>query len=115
MSIAELNMSSILTSWEQPFVFQKITKISDGMGGFTVSFTNYNYTGSITSPQANDLENLPEGYRQWAKYVIYTKTSISVNGGDEFYFQDIKYKILDKTNNFLYGFYKYFLIQDFQD
>jgi len=108
MSIAELNMSSILTSWEQPFFLKKLQKISDGMGGFTVSFTNYEYRGVITNPQPNDLENLPEGYRQWAKYVIYTKTAISVNGGDEFDFQDIKYKIIDKTNNSLYGFYKYF-------
>lgn len=115
MAISELNMSSILTSWEQSFTFEKIQYTSDGMGGFTQTATPYNYRGVITSPNSNDLENLPEGYRQWAKYTIYTKTSISVNGGDKFLFQGVKYKIIDKTNNSLYGFYKYFLIQDFNN
>ena len=115
MAISELNMSSILTSWEEPFVFEKIQYTSDGMGGFTQTATPYNYRGVITSPSSNDLENLPEGYRQWAKYTIYTKTAISINGGDKFLFQGVKYKIIDKTNNSLYGFYKYFLIQDFNN
>ena len=108
-----MDMSFVLDGWQQRIVLQKINEISDGAGGFDKAYTDFAFKGVITCPKAKDLEILAEGQRQWAKWQIHTKTKISVNGGDSVAYEGMNYKIISKTDNKSYGFYRYFLIEEF--
>tara|TARA_B100001059_G_C17837301_1_gene589117 strand:+ start:3366 stop:3716 length:351 start_codon:yes stop_codon:yes gene_type:complete len=109
-----MDMSFVLDGWQQGIVLQRINEISDGAGGFDKTYTDFAFKGVITCPKAKDLEILPEGQRQWAKWQIHTKTQISAEGGDSVKYNNMNYKIINKTDNSSYGFYRYFLIEEFE-
>lgn len=113
MSINTLNMSSAFQGLQIAFEFKKPITASDGAGGFTTTYTTLKFKGVITSPKPIDLEISQEGYRQWAKYVVHTETQISALPGDSWIYNGKSYKIIDKTDNSNYKFYRYLLIEEF--
>lgn len=106
-------MAATLDGWEIPLTLVKITQgISEGE--LVTTETTINFMGVWQPFSYQQLLLLPEGQRDWSHYWVHTKSDIGLNTADKIIFQGKRYKVLEKKNYSLNGFYEYHIIEDYE-
>jgi len=106
------NLSNAVRAWSQKFTFDRITKsIVDYQLVETKSVLTFK--GHIVPLSPTDLEIKPEGQRQWNWYEVHTTTALELDLDDEVYWKSKKYRVMSKTGDEDYGFYRYEIAEAF--
>jgi hypothetical protein len=106
------DMSGALNNWLQPMVF---VKVSQSNQNFEVTETNnpVNFQGTWQPMSKEKLKILPEGQRSWKWFTVHSTTELPLKTNDKIRYQNVKYRIMDKGDYSLYGFFEYDLVDDY--
>jgi uncharacterized protein with PhoU and TrkA domain len=58
---------------------------------------------------------MPEGIRKWKWYSLWTMANMDLEPDDVFIMKGVRYRIKEKEDWQEYGYFKYAVIEDFQD
>lgn len=107
-------MDTTLNGWEVPLTLIRITQnVVDG--DLVATETQINFKGVWQPFSMQQLALLPEGQRDWSHYWIHTQTSIELDTADKFIFKNKRYKVIEKKDYNLNGYYEYHVILDYKD
>lgn len=106
-------MDTTLYGWEVPLTLVKVVQ-SVVDGDLVTTETQINFKGVWQPFNFQQLTLLPEGQRDWSHYWIHTKTAIELNTADKFLFNDKRYKVIERKDYNLNGFYEYHVILDYE-
>ena len=59
------------------------------------------------------LQIKPEGQRHWKWVLLHTDLSVRLELDDVVYFQELRYRVLHKSNTIQYGYQSFHLAEDF--
>lgn len=107
-------MASTLNGWEVPLVLIKITQ-NVVEGELVVSQQTFKFMGVWQPFSYQQLALLPEGQRDWSHYWVHTQTAIELNTADKFIFDNKRYKVIERKDYNLNGYYEYHVILDYED
>jgi hypothetical protein len=107
------DVSGALTSYYQPMVFGKVTKVTNG---FQVQekIQPLNFQGVIQPFSERQLLILPEGQRSWTWYMLHADPSLKLDTDEVVIYQGKQTRIMGRTDYSLYGYVQYKLVQDYQ-
>lgn len=105
-------MQGAFTGWMQPLVFNKIIKVIEN---FEVKETTQNILFSgVWQPMGPEVLRLkPEGERSWSWFTCHSPTNINLQTDDVIRFRDVQYRVKQKYDYSLYGYYQWDLVQDY--
>ena len=107
-------MGSTLNGWEVPLTLIKITQnVVDG--DLVAMETQINFKGVWQPFSMQQLALLPEGQRDWSHYWVHTQTAIELNTADKFIFDNKRYKVIERKDYNLNGYYEYHVILDYEN
>jgi len=122
-------MDEALHNWLQPMTFIQVSKYqSGGMNiesaiatqpwtapdGTTIQGVTVNFQG-IWIPRTRQLVMKKEGQRRWSNVDVIAQTQLPLKNDDCVIYPvtNTQYRVMDAFPMALYGFYKYYLMEDF--
>lgn len=73
------------------------------------------FKGVVQPADKEKLKISAIGERSWRALMIHTQEALFLNTGDKVEYSGVRYKILEKNDFSLNGFYEYILIEDYGD
>lgn len=106
-------MDTTLNGWEVPLTLIKVTQdVEDG--DLVTTEKQINFKGVWQPFSMEQLALLPEGQRSWSHYWVHTKDTIDLNTADKIKFNGKPYKVIEKKDYSLNGFYEYHIVLDYE-
>ena len=107
------NMASTLNGWEVPLSLIKVIQdVSEG--DLVTTEKQINFMGVWQPFSMEQLALLPEGQRSWSHYWVHTKDKIDLKTADKIKFKGKPYKVIEKKDYSLNGFYEYHIVEDYE-
>jgi hypothetical protein len=105
------NVSGAMGGWFQPMTFTLITKsvvnYQDVEGESEINFRG------VWQPATSEVLKLkPEGQRAWPWYMVHSDTSLKLKVDDVIVYEDVKYRVMERTNYNHYGYIMYIVVED---
>ena len=108
------NVSVALKNWFQNISFLKISKTVVN-GRVQESVTNTSFRGVWQPMGSQDLEIKPEGQRDWRWFTIHSDIDIELVPDDKIIYLEKEYRVMKKDDYNLYGYYKYDVVESFEN
>lgn len=108
------NMSDVIVSWFQPMTFRFLV---DNI----IDFENKPVTQTVKSEGviqpfgSRDLAIKPEGQRGWGWYTLHCLPNVSLKVGEYCFIDDVKYRVMKKTDYTDYGYIQYEVVEAFEN
>lgn len=105
-------VSTALDGWESPITISTIVQtIVDGRVSEVI--TNSSFQGVIQAFSPEMLSVKPLGERSWVWLQIHTKTNLVAGTNDRIIYNGKTFKIMEKYDRALNGYYEYHLVEDY--
>lgn len=105
-------MRDTLRGWVRPITVGIVTiKTQDSVATETVK--EFSTTGFIKRTKSRAVKNNPEGQRAWRWYSLFTASEIDLKLDDIVVVKGVKYRVMGQDGLTDFGFFKYYLDQDY--
>lgn len=108
------DVSGAMEGWFQPMKFNLITKSTVNHVLKEVSKL-LEFRGVWQALRGQALYMKPEGQRSWKWFQVHSDTDLVLKVDDIINYLGTNYRVMDKTDQGLYGYYEYHLVEDFTD
>lgn len=106
-------LTAVFQDWQIPLVFLRATNILSNFE-YTKTFISQDFQGILQPLSPQQLELKPEGERNWQWFMIHTQTQFEFGDDDRILYQNIRYKIMEKHQYILNGFFEYHIVKDYE-
>lgn len=108
------NMSNTIVGWFQPITFGIVT--SEIVNFEKVESIEYIDTnGVVQPPKPEVIEIQPEGIRNWEWLEVHCLPNIQVDINEYIYYNNLKYKVMQRENYSAYGYVKYLILESYRE
>ena len=108
------NMSNTIVGWFQPITFGVVT--SEIVNFEKVESIEYIDTnGVVQPPKPEVIEIQPEGIRNWEWLEVHCLPNIQVDINEYIYYNNLKYKVMQRENYSAYGYVKYVILESYRE
>lgn len=107
------NVSGAMMDWFQKMTFVEVKK---EMVNFQVCEIPYQveFQGVWQPFSAQQLAMKPESQQAWSWFMVHTQTNLELKLDDVFLYQAQQYRIMQKLNYMIYGYYEYHIVEDYK-
>ena len=107
-------VGGILSAWQNTMTLKKVTETIVDFESVTTT-VDFEFEG-VFQPMGRELYLKPEGERNWKWWSLWTKTNIEIKNGDIIMdFNDLKFKVMKKTDWSQGGYTKFDLVEDYKE
>ena len=107
------NVGSALLEWFQAMTFTRVVKTVVNFKAKEVE-TNFVFRGVRQPFTAQQLNQKPEGQRDWLWEKVHAEPSLILNIDEIIYFNSVKYRVMRKADWKEYGYVEYDIVQDYK-
>ena len=108
------DVSGAMENWFQKMIFNILTKeVVNHVLKETSSELEFRGVWQALKGQALYIK--PEGQRNWKWFQVHSDTDLVLKTDDVVRYLGVNYRVMDKTDQSLYGYYEYHLVEDFID
>jgi hypothetical protein len=108
------DISQIFGDLEENIIFRKITQTQINYEAVNVS-TDILFKGIVFPLKAEELSVKGEGERSFTWYKVYTNNKLEYATNDRMVINGVIYKIMNKYSYTRQGYFKYEVVEDFQN
>lgn len=108
------NVAGAMRSWFQPLVFTQVEKTVVNYKNVE-TVTSLNFLGVWQPFTAQQLEMKPEGQRMWKWFMLHAEPTLALIPDEIVYYQDVRYRVMEKNDYQRYGYIEYHLVEDYED
>lgn len=108
------NVSGALKNWFQKITFVKIDSQIIDYKKVEVK-TPISFKGVMQPMKPQEVSFRPEGERVWRWHTLHTEVGVEIKVNDVILFNEVRYRVKDKSNFSAYGYLKYSLVEDYDE
>lgn len=109
------SMRSALIGWNRPILIELITTKINDLGIAEKVSRPISTTGTLQPMRPREVALKPEGFRAWRWFCLHTTNEIGLKPEDRVVRKGIPYRVMSSMGYEDYGFFKYELVQDYQE
>ena len=107
-------IASAFNGWQQSITIEKITSSIVDFKRVEAA-TVIEFKGPVQPLKTQDLAIKPIETRAWQWLMIHTKDNIELKVGDKITYDSLKYKVMNKNNYKLNGYFEYHIVEEFNN